>query len=328
MSTTPDQPQEPERKPEPSEQEAAAARDALHDLPNQPQADEAGATAYSAVPPALPPIEDPAQGPVQDQTVQNKIGGMGEQPQTGFAPPAAGQGPQQSPYQQPQQQAYQEPQDQPGYGQQPYGQPQYGQQQHGQQQHGQPQYGQPQYGQQQYGQQPSYGGAQYGGAQYGGPYQAAPPPPPYEQGYGYPGAGLPVGMPPLADWGQRVGAFALDNGPTIVSGWIAGAARDNAVDAVFGIIGFFGLLWAIINAIRAGRSGQSYGKRALGIRLARFSDGQPVGAGLGFLRLFLNWVLWVACILPGVLNLLWPLWDSKRQTWSDKIARSVVVRAR
>ena len=28
MSTTPDQPQEPERKPEPSEQEATAARDA------------------------------------------------------------------------------------------------------------------------------------------------------------------------------------------------------------------------------------------------------------------------------------------------------------
>lgn len=312
MSTTPDQPQGPERKPEPSEQEAAAARDALRDLPNQPQTDEAGATAYSAVPPPLPPIEDPAQGPVQEQTVQNKIGGVGEHPQTGFAPPAAEQGPQQSPYQQqPQQQAYQEPQDQPGYGQQPYGQPQYGQ---------------AQYGQPQYGQQPSYGGTQYGGAQYGGPYQAAPPPPPYEQGYGYPGAGLPVGMPALAGWGQRVGAFALDNGPAIVSGWIAGATRNNAVEVVFGIIGFFGLIWAIVNAIRAGRSGQSYGKRALGIRLARFSDGQPVGAGLGFLRLFLNWVLWVACVLPGALNLLWPLWDRKRQTWSDKITGSVVVR--
>lgn len=310
MSTTPDRPQEPERKPEPSEQEAAAARDALHDLPNQPQADEAGATAYSAVPPPLPPVEDPAQGPVQDQTVQNKIGGMGERPQTGFAPPTAAQGPQQSPYQHEQQQPqppYQEPQDQPGYGQQPYGQPQYGQQ------------------------QPSYGGAQYGGTQYsggpyGGPYQAAPPPPPYQQGYGYPGAGLPVGMPPLADWGQRAGAFALDNGVAIVAGWIAGATRNDTLDVVFGIISFFGLVWAIVNAIRAGRSGQSYGKRVLGIRLARFSDGQPVGAGLGFLRLFLNWILWVACILPGVLNLLWPLWDAKRQTWSDKIARSVVVR--
>lgn len=301
MSTTPDQPQQPqqsERKPEPSEQEAAAARDALRDLPNRPQADEAGATAYSAVPPPLPPIEDPAQGPVQDETVQSKIGGMGEQPLYGQAS-----------------------QDQPPYGQAPEDQPQYGQQQYGQQQ---PSYGGAQYGGTQYG-GTQYGGAQYSGGPYGG-YQAAPPPPSYGQGYGYPGAGLPVGMPPLADWGQRAGAFALDNGVAIVAGWIAGATRNNTLDVVFGLISFFGLIWAIVNAVRAGRTGQSYGKRTLGIRLARFSDGQPVGAGLGFLRLFLNWVLWVACILPGVLNLLWPLWDGKRQTWSDKIARSVVVR--
>lgn len=331
MSTTPDQPLEPEHKPEPSEQEAAAAQDALHNLPNQPQSDEAGATAYSAVPPPLPPIEDPAQGPVQDPTVQNKIGGMGEQPQTGFTPPAASrEAPQQSPYQQqppPPQQAYQQPQDQPGYGQQPQDQPGYGQPQYGQQPYGQPQYGQP-HGQTPYGQQqPSYSGAQYGGGAQGG-YQAAPPPPLYEQGYGYPGGGLPPGMPPLADWGQRAGAFALDNGPTIVCGWVAGAARSNAVDVIFGILGFVGLIWAIANAVRAGRTGQSYGKRSLGIRLARFSDGQPVGAALGFLRLFLNWLFWVACIVPGVLNLLWPLWDSKHQTLVDKIARSVVVRTR
>jgi uncharacterized RDD family membrane protein YckC len=314
MSTTPDQPQEPERKPEPSEQESAAARDALRDLADKPRHDEAGETAYSAVPPPLPPIEDPAQGPVQDH-----IPGMAEQPQTGYAPPSAQEPPQQSPYQQ-------QPQDQPPYGQPPYGQQQYGQQQYGQQQFGQPQYGQ---------QQPSYGSAQYGDAPYGsgsgpygGPYQAAPPPPAYDQVYGYPGAGLPVGMPPLADWGQRAGAFALDNGLAIVAGWIAGATRSDTLDVIFGIISFVGLIWAVVNAIQAGRTGQSYGKRSLGIRLARFSDGQPVGAGVGFLRLFLNWLFWVACILPGVLNLLWPLWDGKRQTWSDKITRSVVVRAR
>lgn len=313
MSSTPDQPQQPERKPEPSEQEATAARDALRDLPNQPRSDEVGATAYSAVPPPLPPIEDPAQGPVQDQ-----IPGMAEQPQTGFAAPTAPEAAQQSPYQHqpPPQQASQEPQDQPGYGQQPYGQLQYGQPQYGQQQ---PSYGDTQ-----------YGGTQYGGTQYGsgtyGAYQAAPPPPVYQQGYGYPGSGLPVGMPPLADWGQRAGAFALDNGPTIVAGWIAGATRSVTLDVIFGVLSFLGLIWAIVNAVRAGRSGQSYGKRVLGIRLARLADGQPVGAGFGFLRLFLNWLFWIACLLPGVLNLLWPLWDGKRQTWSDKIARSVVVR--
>ncbi len=309
MSTTPDQPQEPERKPEPSEQEAAAARDALRGLEDKPHSDEAGATAYSAVPPPLPPIADPAQGPVQDQ-----IPGMAEQPQSGYAPPESG-APQQSPYQSGQQPYQQGPQDQPPYGQQPYG--------------GQAPYGQPPYGQPQYGQQPSYGAGQYGGSPYGGgPYQAAPPLPPYQQTYGYPGAGLPAGMPPLADWGQRAGAFALDNGPTIVTGWIAGATRSVTVDVIFGILSFLGLIWAIVNAVQAGRTGESYGKRALGIRLARLADGQPIGAGLGFLRLFLDWLFWVACIIPGVLNLLWPLWDGRNQTWSDKITRSVVVRTR
>jgi uncharacterized RDD family membrane protein YckC len=182
---------------------------------------------------------------------------------------------------------------------------------------------QPPYGQQ----QPQYGGSgQYPG-QYG-PYQAPPPPPQYGQPYGYPASELPPGMPPLADWGQRATAFILDNGVAIAAGWIAGGTRGNTIDVVFGLTGMAGLVWAVLNAVRAGREGQSYGKRVMGIRLARLADGQPIGAGLGFLRLFLNWILWVACILPGVLNLLWPLWDRKHQTWSDKVAKSVVVKTR
>jgi uncharacterized RDD family membrane protein YckC len=188
------------------------------------------------------------------------------------------------------------------------------------------QYGGAQYGDAQYG-SPQYGDTQYGSA---GPYQAAPPPPQYGQPYGYQGQGggpLP-GMPPLADWSQRATAFILDNGVAVVAGWVSAGNVSKATDVVFGIIGLVGVVWAIINAVRAGREGQSYGKRVMGIRLARLADGQPIGAGLGFLRLFLNWLLWVLCVIPGVLNLLWPLWDGKKQTWSDKLAKSVVVKSR
>ena len=246
-----------------------------------------------------------AQGPVQDAEP-----GASEQPQTGFIAPGGEQPQQQSPYQQAQQPyGQQEPQPQ-----QPYGQPQ----------------------QQPYGQQQTYGGEQYAGAQQGqyapygspGPYQAAPPPPGYGQPYGYPEGAMPQGMPPLADWSQRATAFILDNGVAIAAGWIAGGDINHTIDVVLGLIAFAGVVWAIINAVRAGRDGQSYGKRVMGIRLARLADGQPIGAGLGFLRLFLNWILWVACVIPGALNLLWPLWDSKNQTWSDKIAKSVVVKTR
>jgi uncharacterized RDD family membrane protein YckC len=187
----------------------------------------------------------------------------------------------------------------------------------------------PYQGQTAYQQQGQYGAAQYGDVQYGsaGPYQAAPPPPQYGQPYGYPGE-LPQGMPQLADWSQRATAFLLDNGVAIVAGWIAGGNVNNATDVAFGLVGLAGVVWAIVNAVRAGREGQSYGKRVMGIRLARLSDGQPIGGGLGFLRLFLNWIFWVACIVPGVLNLLWPLWDGRNQTWCDKIAKSVVVKTR
>src|SRR5215472_13062554 len=147
-------------------------------------------------------------------------------------------------------------------GQPPYGQPQYGQPQYGQPQYGQPQYGQPQYGQQQYG-QPQYG---YG--------QGQP--------YGAPGVGLPIGMPPFAGWWERVAAFLLDNGIAIVGGSIGGSDINNATDIVFDVIGLAGLIWAVYNAVLAGRTGQSFGKRTVGIRLARFVDGQPIGGGLGF----------------------------------------------
>ena len=321
MSTTPNEPEghEPESEqpaPERPGAEPADERDAFRDLENKPYSDEVGDTAYAAVPPPLPPTGDAAQGPVQDASP-----GASEQPQTGFMAPGGEQAQQQhSPYQQ--QAPYQQ---QPPYQEQPYYQQaqqppaggQYAGAQPGQQ--GQGQYGSTQYG------DPQYGGTQYGSA---GPYQAAPPPPQYGQPYGYPGGGLPTGMPPLADWSQRATAFILDNGLAIVGGWIAGGNVSKATDVVFGILGFVGVVWAIINALRAGRYGQSYGKRVMGIRLARLSDGQPIGAGLGFLRLFLNWLLWVLCVVPGVLNLLWPLWDRKNQTWSDKLAKSVVVKTR
>lgn len=329
MSTTPNQPQpqepEPESGPTPEQpgDEATEARDALRNLGDKPRPDEVGETAYSAVPPPLPPIGDPAQGPVQDSAP-----GASAQPQTGFTAPG-GEQPQQSPYQQ---QSPHQPQTPYQQTQQPQGSGQYAGAQQGSAQ--EPYSGDRQYTGTQGAGQGAYGGGPQAQSQYGasgsfsGQYQAAPPPPPYGQPFGYPASDLPPGMPPLADWGQRATAFILDNGVAIVAGWVAGGARNDSVDIVFGIIGFFGVIWSIVQAVRAGRTGQSYGKRVMGIRLARLVDGQPVGGGLAFLRLFLDWLFWVLCIIPGVLNLLWPLWDRKNQTWCDKIAKSVVVKAR
>ena len=84
-----------------------------------------------------------------------------------------------------------------------------------------------------------------------------------------------------------------------------------------------GLGWTIYNRwIVAGRTGQSLGKRVTKIKLVSEPTGQPIGAVNAFLRDLVH-------ILDGIayVGYLWPLWDDKRQTFADKIMRTVVVNA-
>ena len=49
--------------------------------------------------------------------------------------------------------------------------------------------------------------------------------------------------------------------------------------------------------------------------------GQPIGAGLSFVRQLAHIVDSILCNL----GYLWPLWDRKRQTFSDKIMSTIVI---
>ena len=241
-----------------------------------------------------------------------------DQPPRYGQPPAAQQIPQDPP---------------PGYGRPTYGQQPYG----GQAQQPQPPYSaQPQQpysqAQQPYGQ--PYGGqqsqqAQQAQQQY--PGYGYPPPPVPQYGNGpYDGANRPVGMPPYAKWGQRAGAWLVDNLLAVVGIWLTDAAYEewgNGARTGAWVVAVVGVVWAVYNAYLAGKTGQSTGKRMAGIRLARYNDGQAVGPVYALLRLFMNVVFWAICVIPGVLNYLWPLWNQKSQTWCDKIASSVVVQA-
>ncbi len=73
--------------------------------------------------------------------------------------------------------------------------------------------------------------------------------------------------------------------------------------------------------IRQGRTGYSFGKEAVGIRLVKESTGQPMGAGLCFVRQLAHYIDSLVCYLGW----LWPLWDSRNQTIADKIMGTVVV---
>jgi uncharacterized RDD family membrane protein YckC len=75
--------------------------------------------------------------------------------------------------------------------------------------------------------------------------------------------------------------------------------------------------------IRQGRTGATLGKSVLAIRLVGINTMQPIGAGMSFVRQLTH----ILDALPCYLGYLWPLWDAKNQTFSDKIMSTVVISA-
>jgi hypothetical protein len=53
------------------------------------------------------------------------------------------------------------------------------------------------------------------------------------------------------------------------------------------------------------------------------ATGQPVGGGLGIGRYFLH----IVDSIPCYIGYLWPLWDAKKQTFADKLVKTLVVKA-
>ena len=81
--------------------------------------------------------------------------------------------------------------------------------------------------------------------------------------------------------------------------------------------------WTIYNRwLVGGRTGQSLGRRMLGIVLVSEMTGRPIGPFDAFVRDLVH-------ILDGLayVGFLWPLWDDKRQTFADMIMRTIVVDA-
>ncbi|WP_405084662.1 RDD family protein [Microbispora sp. NBC_01389] len=200
------------------------------------------------------------------------------------------------------------------YGNDPYNQGGYPPQQPPQQPGGQGGYPPPQGGQ--------YGPGQYGGQPSGG-----------------------YGGPELAHWGLRVGAYLIDalviGIPSGILYTIGGSmtASSLEVDPDTGqltstggsgigvVIYFLGLVVALGLTLwlkyREGTTGQTVGKKVLGIKTVKEETGEYIGFGMAFVRYLCH----IIDGLPCYIGFLWPLWDAKRQTFADKIVGTVVVRA-
>lgn len=164
-------------------------------------------------------------------------------------------------------------------------------------------------GQPAYGGQPSYGQPSYGQPAYGGAPSVA-----------------------YASWIQRVGASVIDAlcvAPFSILAVVLGRGTDDAtglptVNAFYYVFLLLALLVTAYNRwYQAGKTGQSWGKKALGIRLIGEQSGQPVGAGLAFGRDICHFVDSIICYI----GYLFPLWDAKKQTIADKIVKTLVVAA-
>jgi uncharacterized RDD family membrane protein YckC len=213
----------------------------------------------------------------------------------------------------------------PAYGQQPpaYGAPQ-------QQPYGAPQsnpYGQPQ--------QPAYGQPQQ---PYGAP-QSNPYGQPQQQPYGQPGYGAPAGYgmappPPTgyAEWGSRFVGYLIDiAAPSVVATilyyiivGIAVGSDAPGLLALGGVVWLANLGFIIWNTvIKQGQTGQSIGKKVAKIKLVSEETMQPLGGGTTFVRQLCH----VVDALPCYAGFFAPLWEPKKQTWADKIMKSIVINA-
>ncbi|GAA1160439.1 putative RDD family membrane protein YckC [Kitasatospora gansuensis] len=203
--------------------------------------------------------------------------------------------------------------------------------------------------------QPGYGYPQQGPPQ-GAPGYGYPQQPP-QQGYGIPpqqGYGQPGGYPNAgqvqnfyASWGSRVAAVLVDGlifgipaailygigfavgyeapvcsttrySSVCTGGGISGAGM--AIAGLGWLIAVIGQFWLLY---QLGKTGQTPGRKMVNIRVVRESDGQPIGFGMAFVRQLCHIVDELVCCL----GFLWPLWDAKKQTLSDKIVGTVVVKS-
>ncbi len=176
------------------------------------------------------------------------------------------------------------------------------------------------------------------------PYgQYGPPPgaPPYgpQGGYGLvPGPVDPLGRP-LADWWQRAVAIIIDSIIVSIPSFIllaivGGGSTSSGSGTAHPGAGVAGELLSLVITLAyfgwldGSPSGQTVGKRLLGIATRDARTGGPVGTGRAVLRRFLYVILFALFFVPGVLNALSPLWDRRRQAWHDKAASSDVVKVR
>jgi uncharacterized RDD family membrane protein YckC len=132
-----------------------------------------------------------------------------------------------------------------------------------------------------------------------------------------------------ASWVQRAGGYIIDGLIVAPFGALAsvldGPTATEGPGAIYYVLNLLGFLVSAYNRwYLGGTTGQSWGRKALGITLVKEQTGQPMGPLMAFVRDLAHIVDTVICLIGW----LFPLWDAKKQTLADKITGTVVINAR
>lgn len=173
-----------------------------------------------------------------------------------------------------------------------------------------------------------------------------PPPPPGMGQFGQAGQDGDTSRPKLASWGIRLGGFLLDLLFVSIVQSIILVAVSAAVPKEIGTctvngqlelckkptsgglaiiyittIAMVAIYLIVYRGILVAKNGGTFGQRIVGVRVANEANGANLSPGQAIGRAFATLLSTFACYL----GFLWPLWDSKKQTWHDKLSHSLVV---
>ena len=137
---------------------------------------------------------------------------------------------------------------------------------------------------------------------------------------------MPAGQVELAGFGRRCAAQMIDLlwllPLSVVLGLVAAFVNDGEIslggEVMANVIGALVVLLFWVE-----RQGTP-GKLVLGMRIVDAETGGPPPVG----RLVARYLGYLLSALPLGLGYLWMLWDSRRQTWHDKLGGTLVVRDR
>lgn len=131
----------------------------------------------------------------------------------------------------------------------------------------------------------------------------------------------------LAQWPQRALGWLIDLACGLVPWvilWIMSLATKTYALVIIGDL--IALAVSIWFATQLGQHGSTPGMRAVGLRCVSLKSGKPIGAGLGIVRWLCHVVADILCVIPYIVDMLFPLWDAQKQTLADKIMGSVVLK--